>query len=94
MEIKLVSNSKIENVTNTKAYKGLENRPGNKSLFEKIFGKSNIGDFIFEKLTLLFAVLVLLLVILMAYEMYTNSRLSIAKFGWNFLISSTWDPVT
>jgi phosphate transport system permease protein len=53
----------------------------------------NIGDFIFEKLTLLFTVSVFLLVILMGYEMYLGSRISIQKFGFNFLINSTWDPV-
>jgi phosphate transport system permease protein len=65
-----------------------------KTLFNKIFQSHNFGDFIFERLTLLFAVSIFLLIILMAYEMYTGSRLSIEKFGWGFLINSTWDPVT
>ncbi len=29
----------------------------------------------------------------MAYEMYSGSSLSIAKFGWKFLWTTTWDPV-
>jgi phosphate transport system permease protein len=37
--------------------------------------------------------MVLSLVFLMAYEMYRGSSLSIAKFGWKFLYTSTWDPV-
>jgi phosphate transport system permease protein len=53
----------------------------------------NIGDLIFEKLTLLFAVSVFLLVILMGYEMYLGSKISIQKFGFSFLFNSTWDPV-
>ncbi|MFA3781455.1 phosphate ABC transporter permease subunit PstC [Melioribacteraceae bacterium 4301-Me] len=57
------------------------------------FRKYNIGDFIFEKLTLLFAALVLFLILLMTFEMYTGSLGSIKKFGWNFLINSEWDPV-
>ena len=65
----------------------------NKNFFKRIFTSQNLGDFIFEKLTLLFAVFVFLLVILMGYEMYINSRLSIDKFGFNFLVSSSWDPV-
>ena len=64
-----------------------------KNFFKRIFTSQNLGDFIFEKLTLLFAVFVFLLVILMGYEMYINSRLSIDKFGFNFLVSSSWDPV-
>lgn len=53
----------------------------------------NLGDLIYENLTLFFAILVFLLVILMGYEMYSGSELSIAKFGWKFLYTSTWDPV-
>ncbi len=61
--------------------------------FKKIFSSHNIGDLIFEKLTLFFAGSVFLLVVLMGYEMYMGSKLSIDKFGWNFLVNSTWDPV-
>jgi phosphate transport system permease protein len=62
--------------------------------FKKILGENNLGDIIFERLTLLFAVLVFLLVLFMAWEMYTNSQLSINKFGWKFLITTTWNPYT
>lgn len=63
------------------------------NFFNKYFLSNNIGDIIFEKLTLVFAVSVFLLVILMGYEMYQGSRLSIENFGFGFLTSSTWDPV-
>ena len=53
----------------------------------------NVGDFVFKHLTMLFAVGVLSLVFLMGWEMYRGSSDSIAKFGWNFLSASTWDPV-
>jgi phosphate transport system permease protein len=55
--------------------------------------KWNAGDFIFKHLTLLFALGVLLLVFLMGFEMYRGSALTIEKFGWDFLVTSTWDPV-
>ncbi|OIO18652.1 MAG: phosphate ABC transporter permease subunit PstC [Ignavibacteria bacterium CG1_02_37_35] len=58
-----------------------------------MFGSQNFGDLIFERLTLLFAVFVFLLVILMGYEMYIGSKISIEKFGWSFLTNSVWDPV-
>jgi len=64
-----------------------------KGRFKKFLSSHNIGDFIFERLTLLFAVLVFLLVILMGYEMYQGSKISIDKFGWSFLTNSVWDPV-
>jgi len=56
-------------------------------------GGKNLGDFIFENTTRLFAFLVLSLVLLMAYEMFTKSLPSINRFGWSFISSSTWDPV-
>jgi phosphate transport system permease protein len=64
-----------------------------KKFWNKIFSSHNIGDIIFERLTLLFAVSVFLLVVLMGYEMYIGSKISIDKFGWSFLTKSTWDPV-
>ena len=62
------------------------------SFLNKFLGNNNPGDVIFERLTLLFAVLVFLLVIFMGWEMYSHSVLSIKKFGWKFLVSTTWDP--
>jgi len=53
----------------------------------------NFGDTVFKSLTTFFAALVLLLIVLMAYEMYSSSSMSIQKFGWGFLTSSDWDPV-
>lgn len=53
----------------------------------------NFGDAVFKYLTTFFAAMVLLLIALMAYEMYASSSLSIEKFGWSFLTSSEWDPV-
>ncbi len=56
-------------------------------------GGKNPGDFIFENATRFFAFLVLSLVLLMAYEMFTKSLPSIHRFGWSFISSKTWDPV-
>ena len=55
--------------------------------------RHNFGDLVFRNITLVFAVGVLLLVFLMAYEMYLGSRPSIEKFGWAFLVRTIWDPV-
>lgn len=57
------------------------------------FTSRNFGDSIFKSLTSFFAAMVLLLIVLMAFEMYTTSTASIQKFGWGFLTSSEWDPV-
>ncbi len=53
----------------------------------------NFGDTVFKYLTAFFAAMVLLLIVLMAYEMYVTSSPTIDKFGWGFLTSTEWDPV-
>ena len=63
------------------------------NFLKRFFPSNNFGDFIFERLTWLFALSVFLLVILMGYEMYEGSKISIHKFGFDFLVNSEWDPV-
>ncbi len=50
-------------------------------------------DRLFRLGTGLFAFLVVLLVAAIGYELFKNSRLSIAKFGLAFWRTKTWDPV-
>jgi len=51
------------------------------------------GDLVFESVAAGFAFCIIALLILIAYELIAKSALSIDKFGWIFLISTTWDPV-
>lgn len=51
------------------------------------------GDEIAHLLTLLFAASVLLITTLLVYELWLNSALARQKFGWNFFLTRTWDPV-
>lgn len=52
-----------------------------------------MGDVVFKFTVFSFALLVLLLILLMGFEMYQDSKPSILKFGWGFLTGTTWDPV-
>ncbi len=52
-----------------------------------------IGDRIIKFASLLFASVILVLVAGIVYELIKGSGRSLAKFGWGFLITSTWDPV-
>ncbi len=52
------------------------------------------GDRSFYLLCLAGALTVGLLLVLVAYQLYHGSAASREKFGWHFLISSAWDPVT
>ena len=53
----------------------------------------NVGDYIFQNITRLFAFLLLSLVVVMVYEMFRQSIPSIEKFGWGFITSQEWNPV-
>jgi phosphate transport system permease protein len=50
-------------------------------------------DRLFRLGTGFFALIVVLLVAGIGFELFRNSRLSIAKFGLNFWRTKTWDPV-
>lgn len=54
---------------------------------------SRLGDGIFQALTLLMALAVVVLLFLVGWELVRGSELSIRQFGFHFLITSTWDPV-
>ncbi len=54
---------------------------------------SRFADKVFEWLTLAMALVVVLLIFLVGWQLAHGSFLSIKKFGFNFLVTSTWDPV-
>jgi|SRR5579872_3946804 len=51
------------------------------------------GDEIAYTLTFLCAFAVILVTGLLVFELYGHSALTRQKFGWSFLVTSTWDPV-
>jgi len=53
-----------------------------------------MGDRIFKWLAFSMAVLVLVLVVLIGVKLFDSSHLARAKFGWGFLSSSDWNPVS
>ncbi len=54
---------------------------------------SGLGDWIFRNLTLLFAFFTVVLILGIAITLFLASRQNIAHTGFNFLKTSTWDPV-
>src|ERR1700740_1323539 len=54
---------------------------------------SRFGEKAFETLTLAMAVSVVALVFLVGWQLARNSWLGIIRFGFHFLVTSTWDPV-
>lgn len=56
--------------------------------------RRNKGDLIFKGLTLVCALAIPLLMTGIIAELWTNSDLSRRKFGFGFLISQAWNPVT
>ncbi|MBV6477677.1 MAG: Phosphate transport system permease protein PstC [Ignavibacteria bacterium] len=61
---------------------------------KEIRSKRKPGDIFFENLTLLFALLLIGLVLFIAIEIYGDSAESIEHFGFSFIFSSDWNPVT
>jgi phosphate transport system permease protein len=55
---------------------------------------SQMGDQIARLTALFFACVLLAIVILLVYELLSRSEPARAKFGWSFLGSSEWNPVT
>ena len=51
------------------------------------------GDLSFRAFTGAFAVLLIAMVVGIAVVLWQDSRLSIEKFGFNFWVTKTWDPV-
>src|ERR1700681_985442 len=51
------------------------------------------GDEVAHLLTLTFAAGILLITSMLVWELWVNSHLSRAKFGWLFFWTRTWDPI-
>jgi phosphate transport system permease protein len=58
------------------------------------FSAGAAGDKLFKWLTLAMALSVFVLIGLIGYELAHGASLSLKKFGWKFLTSSEWDPVS
>lgn len=59
----------------------------------RVVRPSRLAERAFYSVTLLSALAVGLLFALVGYMLWRGAHLSIAKFGWKFLVTSTWDPV-
>jgi phosphate transport system permease protein len=62
-------------------------------LNRRAVGTSRFGDRAFEWLTLLMASSIFVLIALIGYELFRGAIPALHKFGWHFLVGSTWDPV-
>jgi phosphate transport system permease protein len=51
------------------------------------------GDWLFENLTLVFALSILVIATAIAWQLFKNSSLARHAFGWSFLTKQIWDPV-
>lgn len=55
--------------------------------------KKNIGDWIFAHILECFAISIIVVLVIIVLQLYNSSLLTIKKFGWGFVFTSTWDPV-
>ncbi len=63
-------------------------------LMKRITRRLEHGDVIFRALTVLASLLILLTVLAIGYELWQNSALPRAQFGFAFLTGTNWNPVT
>src|SRR5216684_4705788 len=69
-------------------------RPAVRSTIDRMAPPSGLGDKVFKWFTLAMALAVVALVFLVGWQLARGSSLAIQKFGFHFLATSTWDPVT
>ena len=55
--------------------------------------RANYGDLAFRLILTLAALLIPVLLGFLLYELWTGSHLAVRRFGFDFVTSSTWDPV-
>ncbi len=67
---------------------------GRPALLERLRSELNLGDTTFRFATAGFAALVLVAMAAVGYEMFTASEHSIREFGWGFITSREWNPVS
>ncbi len=64
-----------------------------RSVQARMASPSRFGDKAFEWLTLAMALAVVVLIVLIGWQLWIGSSVAIKKFGFHFLVTSTWDPV-
>jgi phosphate transport system permease protein len=57
------------------------------------WSSSRSADRVFEGIAAAFAGFIILVMALIAWELWTGSKQSRAAFGWGFITSQSWDPV-
>src|SRR5215212_8626572 len=55
--------------------------------------RANHGDQIFKLILTFAAVLIPVLLAFLVYELWSGARLAMSRFGFDFITTSTWDPV-
>src|SRR5271166_6666628 len=68
-------------------------RPGRKGRARAFLARLRSGDEVAHLITWAFAASVFLITCLLLYQLWDKSGLPRHKFGWHFLVTSTWDPV-
>src|SRR2546423_681864 len=64
-----------------------------RSVQARMASPSRFGDKAFQWLTLAMALAVVVLIFLIGWQLWLGSSLAIQKFGFHFLVISTWDAV-
>src|SRR5437868_5189183 len=55
--------------------------------------QSRLGDLLFKYIVMIAAIAVVVLVALLAVELFQGSSSALTTFGLSFFVTTTWDPV-
>jgi phosphate transport system permease protein len=68
--------------------------PGQEQKSRRALRSVNVADRVYRSALTLFGLALPLLLLLLIGQLFVSSLPSIKRFGWTFLWTSTWDPVT
>ena len=67
---------------------------GGASPITRLFTRALRGDHFAYCVVFISAASIIAITALLVYELWTHSTLSVAKFGWNFVVTRNWDPIS
>jgi phosphate transport system permease protein len=59
----------------------------------RLFKRALSGDDVAYSVVFVCAASIIAITALLVYELWTHSTMSVAKFGWSFFFTRTWDPI-
>ena len=83
----------LERARSTLRHDRCRGTPGRAATPAASLERANHGDRVFRWILTLAAGLIPILLCFLVYELWSGARLAVGRYGFDFITSSTWDPV-